>query len=252
MVPSKCIILPTDFSDGASEAVRYACALTEQFHAELHVLHVIQDIASQLPDFWMGLSIPALRESFSDQKDRLEAAAIKELAKVLPDGWEHGKKVVLATRFGHPALEIIRYARQHHADLIVMGTHGRSALRHLLMGSIAEQVVRKAHCGVLTVPPAGHAFVHPIETAPEELHVHHPKAIIRHNIEELYGQCPMNDFPAANAWAHSIDWERVKAVIDRTHPDFPWKKRDLPETEAAEMMITNVRHEMLHDAGSRS
>ena len=62
---------------------------------------------------------------------------------------------------GTPFLEIIRYAREHEIDLIVMGTHGRSGLGHVLIGSVAERVVRKSPCPVLTIRPGGHEFVMP-------------------------------------------------------------------------------------------
>ena len=69
--------------------------------------------------------------------------------------------VVRATRQGPPFLEILRYAKEVNADLIVMGTHGRSGLVHMLIGSVAEKVVRKAPCPVLTVRPDQHEFVMP-------------------------------------------------------------------------------------------
>jgi nucleotide-binding universal stress UspA family protein len=67
----------------------------------------------------------------------------------------------LVSLTGAPFLEIVRYARREDIDLIVMGTHGRGAIAHLLVGSVAENVVRKAPCPVLTVPVAGHDFVKP-------------------------------------------------------------------------------------------
>lgn len=251
MIDLKCIILPTDFSECAAEAVRYACALTDRFHAELHVLHVIRDVSSQLPDFGMGLSIPALRESFGARHDQLEKAALEKLARVLPAGWEQGKRVVLATRFGNPFVEVIRYARQHHAGLIVMGTHGRSALPHALIGSVAEKVVRKAPCPVLSVRPAAQAFAPPVVDEAKAERRHNPKTVIRHAIVELYGPCPVNDFEAANAWASGIDWEHVKSAVDRDHPGFPWKHDERSEHEAAELMIFDVRHDMLREAGRK-
>lgn len=251
MIGLKCIVLPTDFSDSAAEAARYACELADRFGAELHVLYVIHDISSHLPDFGMGLSIPSLRESFSERKDHMEEAAIARLAEVLPQGWEHGKRVVLGTRFGTPFVEIVRYAKEHRADLIVMGTHGRSALAHAMLGSVAEKVVRKAPCPVLTVRAKTHAFVHPIGEAQEAEQPQNPKAAIRHIIEELYGPCPVNDFLAANAWAERIDWEDVKANVDRRYAEFPWKKHDLAEREAAMSIITDVRHDLLSDAGHK-
>ena len=69
--------------------------------------------------------------------------------------------MTLATRLGSPFVKIIEYAKEHQIDLIVMGTHGRTGLPHVLIGCVAERVVRMAPCPVLTVHPQGHQFVMP-------------------------------------------------------------------------------------------
>ena len=71
---------------------------------------------------------------------------------------------------GHPSLEIIRYAKDHEIDIIVMGTHGRTGVGHMLMGSVAEKVVRKAPCPVLTVRHPDHEFVMPEESDAPAVH----------------------------------------------------------------------------------
>jgi nucleotide-binding universal stress UspA family protein len=68
---------------------------------------------------------------------------------------------VVALRSGSPFVEVVRYAREEGIDLIVLGTHGRGAIAHMLLGSVAERVVRKAHCPVMTVRQPEHAFVMP-------------------------------------------------------------------------------------------
>jgi nucleotide-binding universal stress UspA family protein len=154
MIQLARILLPTDFSEFSSEATNYACAFAEQFDAELHLLHVLEIHRSTTPDLAMGLALPSrIKES--------REAAEKALENVLDSKWAEGRKVVKATAEGPPFSEIIRYAKQHDVDLIVMGTHGRSALVHVLIGSVAEKVVRKAPCPVLTVRPEGHQFVMP-------------------------------------------------------------------------------------------
>jgi nucleotide-binding universal stress UspA family protein len=85
----------------------------------------------------------------------------KALAGVLDPQWPVGRKVVQAVVEGSPKVEIARYARTHEIDLIVLATHGRSGLAHVLIGSVAESVVRTARCPVLTVRPEGHQFVMP-------------------------------------------------------------------------------------------
>lgn len=153
MIQLKRILFPTDFSDCSRRAQTYACALAEQFQAELHVLHVLQEVVGLLPDPSAGLSMPPTY--FIDQK----AQADKALETLLPADWARGKKVVRVTRIGNPYVEIDSYAGSNEIDLIVIGTHGRSAMMQALIGGVAEKVVRKAPCPVLSVHPTGHQFV---------------------------------------------------------------------------------------------
>ena len=148
------ILLPTDFSNYSAAATKYACELAVKFDAELHLLHTLEIHADMTPGFEMGLAFPTyINES--------KAAAEKSLAVVLDPQWLAGRKVIQAVVEGSPKAEIIAYARKHQIDLIVLATHGRSGLAHVLMGSVAESVVRTAPCPVLTVRPEGHQFVMP-------------------------------------------------------------------------------------------
>jgi nucleotide-binding universal stress UspA family protein len=156
MIKLDRILLPTDFSENSVEAVNYGRAFAEQFHAELHLLHVIAELAATIPE-----ALVRLASSIENYMDEAETRALKQLGEVLEADWCPGKRVVLATRQGSPFLQIVQYAREHAIDLIVMGTHGRSGLSHALIGSVAERVVRHAHCPVLSVRPMGHQFVVP-------------------------------------------------------------------------------------------
>jgi nucleotide-binding universal stress UspA family protein len=81
---------------------------------------------------------------------------------VVPDPqWAVGRKVVQAVVEGSPKAEIVRYARTHEIDVIVLATHGRSGLAHVIIGGVAGSVVRTAPCPVLAVRPEGHRFVMP-------------------------------------------------------------------------------------------
>ena len=146
------ILAPTDFSDTAHHALGYARDLATQFKGTLHLLHVVPDPMSQP---WAGeasgIVIPDLLKAW-------EADAQKRLAELKP----RDVSTERATRVGHAFVEIIRYARANEIDLIVMGTHGRGAVKHMLLGSVAERVVRKAPCPVLTVRHPGHTFVMPV------------------------------------------------------------------------------------------
>ena len=155
MIDLKRILLPTDFSEYAKTARNYACAFTEHFGAELHMLHVLQDLVAMVPE--PGLAFPPP----GDYMGELQESAERALDQLLDADWAKDKTIVKATRQGPPFLEIIRYAKEHDIDLIVLGTHGRSGLAHVLLGSVAEKVVRKAPCPVLTVRPDEHQFTMP-------------------------------------------------------------------------------------------
>ena len=148
------ILLPTDFSNYSATATKYACELATRFDAELHLLHSLELRLTSTPDFGMGLALPAyINES--------RTAAEKSLAGVLDPKWPAGRTVIQAMVEGSPKVEIVQYARKQNIDLIVLATHGRTGLPHVIMGSVAETVVRTAPCPVLTVRPEGHQFVMP-------------------------------------------------------------------------------------------
>jgi len=146
MTPTiKRILVPTDFSIPAEEAVDYAATLAARFGATVHLIHVLQDpLAAQGAwEFYIPDS-PEMRERrHQDAKDRLWHIASSH-AK--PD-----VRITTEARFGSPTAEIVAAAMAYGSDLIVMGTHGRTGLPHLLLGSIAERVIRTAPCPVLAV-----------------------------------------------------------------------------------------------------
>lgn len=147
------ILLPTDFSETALQATRYALEMARRFDARLHLLHVIEDPVVYLPMF-ESYPLPSRQEFETFAKERLESWIVPEDrgSVELEYRWVHGT----------PFVEIVRDARAHDIDLIVMGTHGRGMVKQLLMGSVAEKVIQKAPCPVLTVRPEGHQFVHPV------------------------------------------------------------------------------------------
>ena len=144
MIALKRILVPTDFSETAAVALKYAKALAEAFSsASLHVLHVLED---PLPG-WKppGHVAPVLKIRVNMEED-----ARVQIDKLLSEVERQRFHAQLVTVWGSPFVEIIRYAKAHDIDLIVMGTHGRGPIVHMLMGSVAEKVVRKAPCPVLT------------------------------------------------------------------------------------------------------
>lgn len=156
MIKLDRILVPTDFSDFSRPAMQYGCAIAARFSAEMHLLHVVPDPAMLVPEA-AAFSV----ETMQAQSESLVKGAQATLNTLPPDGWENEKQIIREVRVGAAFMEIIDYAREHSIDLIVIGTHGRSGLMHILMGSVAERIVRKSPCPVLTVKPEGHQFVMP-------------------------------------------------------------------------------------------
>lgn len=157
MISIKHVLTPTDFSEPSQVAVRYGKALAENFGAALHLVHVLDEGALVYP--WTtpeGAPItigPGLAE--------LEQLARSRLAELLTPAEQEKLSAKVVTLVGSPFLEIINYAKVQEIDLIVLGTHGRGPIAHMLMGSVAEKVVRKAPCPVLTVRHPEHEFIMP-------------------------------------------------------------------------------------------
>jgi universal stress protein A len=155
MLTLKTVLVPTDFSDASESALRYGKAMAGAFGASLHVVHVMEDL---LAHAWAAevyvASMPQLR-------DEIEKESRQRLGALLTEEDRRTYRVETALLAGNPFLEIIRYAKAHDINLIVMGTHGRGPIAHMLLGSVAEKVVRKSPCPVLTVREAQHEFVMP-------------------------------------------------------------------------------------------
>ncbi len=145
MIEIRTILAPSDFSQHASQAVRYACALAERFGASIHLLHVIPDFVPAAPD---PMLTPVLPPEYYTES---EAQARETLTKLIEPAWGKPAAVTTSVRWGTPVEEIVEEARAKAADLIVIATHGRTGLRHVLMGSVAERIVREAPCPVLTI-----------------------------------------------------------------------------------------------------
>lgn len=142
----KKILVPVDFSPPSELALRYACELARPFSSEITLMHVIDSLTYSVTD---TLNIVEHRRA-------LETLATTLLANLRAELEEEGFAVKTHLTAGTPYTEILDRAEQNDMDLIVMGTHGRTGVEHLLIGSVAERVVRLAPCAVLTVrPPTG-------------------------------------------------------------------------------------------------
>ena len=141
------ILVPTDFSDHAGEAIAYASAISQKFEAPVVILHVYASPVIPVPD---GYVIVAASE-LADLRNRLAEGLEREKARAIAAG---AKSVETVMAEGTAWEQIVHAAKEKACDLIVMGTHGRTGLSHLILGSTAEKVVRKAGAvPVLTVGP---------------------------------------------------------------------------------------------------
>jgi nucleotide-binding universal stress UspA family protein len=139
------ILVPTDFSAHAAVALRFACELAKTSDAAIQLLHAYDLIPYALPEGMPMYDAATLARMREDLTKRLALAKEETLKSGV-------RQVEFTLVQGHPYPEIVRLAEEGNCQLIVMGTHGRSGLAHLLLGSVAERVVRKAPCPVVTVP----------------------------------------------------------------------------------------------------
>jgi nucleotide-binding universal stress UspA family protein len=155
MILIKNVLVATDFSEPSDAALNYGRELARTFTATLHVLHVADNVTFQYGVEGYSTLLPELQAD-------VEEAARKQIERLVTeeDRTALRAKPVIITA-ANKAAAIVDYAGAHQIDLIVIGTHGRGAIGHLFMGSVAERVVRTATCPVLTVHHPEHEFVIP-------------------------------------------------------------------------------------------
>jgi universal stress protein A len=140
MIALKRILVPVDFSETSAAALRYGVELARGFKARLHLLHVPEHPGEAAEaEYPIGLF------------ETMQNAAHDRLRHLLTDADANELRPQCSMRLGTAPEEIVDYAQEHDIDLIVMGTHGRTGLARVLLGSVAETVVRTAPCPVLTV-----------------------------------------------------------------------------------------------------
>ena len=170
MIALKRILVPTDFSDTSQAAVQYGVAFARAFGAKLYLMHAVAPLeletileGERVVEDSIGGGV-AVSSAPASLDEIAHNAAHAQLAKVLTEDEEQELQPEYELRSsgqGGAYVEVVRCAQEHDIDLIVMGTHGRGFMAHLLMGSVAEKVVRKAPCPVLTVHHPEHEFVVP-------------------------------------------------------------------------------------------
>lgn len=159
MISCASILVAIDFSAASDKALLYGRELSRFMCAKLHVMHVVSDLvavsaASMVPT--TGGS--ELSEAQRDLEDR----ARMRLRALVADGADRDPSPTIVVRVGSsPAAEILNYVKEYPIGLVVVGSHGQSAVAHLLLGSVAEKVVRSAPCPVLTVRSPERDFIQP-------------------------------------------------------------------------------------------
>jgi nucleotide-binding universal stress UspA family protein len=147
MIELKEILIPIDFSLTSELALRYAKEFAVAFGARLHLVHVSDD-----PTLFAPTTSDAYREEARKKSN-------DQLVELLKKGKERDIKTLLDTRFGSASTTLLDYALEQDIDLIIMGSHGRTALANILLGSVAEHIFRHAPCPVLTVKTPEHEFI---------------------------------------------------------------------------------------------
>lgn len=144
MIQIKSVLCPTDFSPQSQTATQTALEFARRFNAKLMLLYIIEDPVIYLP----------MMESFPlPSQEQMETYAEERLENWVPTSDRGDLQIQHFWVHGNPTDEIVKFAAKSKADIIVMGTHGRSGVPHLLLGSVAENVCRHAPCPVLTCRP---------------------------------------------------------------------------------------------------
>lgn len=145
------IVVPIDFTEASERAARYACALARRVGASLHLIHVLE-----APAFGSRL----FEAHAAERRERLYQSARLRLGALVARLGTDPCPIATEVRYGTPADSIGEAARHYGASLVVMATHGRRGLAHLMAGSVAERVMRTAACPVLVVRESGQVHVH--------------------------------------------------------------------------------------------
>jgi nucleotide-binding universal stress UspA family protein len=154
MVAFNQILVPTDFSEHSFRALDYAVEIAEKFSSEMKVVYVIEPVLQAADVAWSSVDFDKLNEAHKH-------SAEEQLRSLIEERIPKSVSVEYKILFGKPFVEIVKQAKTDNSDLIVMATHGRGAITHMLLGSTTEKVVRKAPCPVLAVKHPKHLFAMP-------------------------------------------------------------------------------------------
>ena len=146
----KKILAPIDFSEHSMESMRAAIEMAKDVGAEVHLMHVISPHHHFIP---LPLESNAEQSRELARESAMLEQADEELARIKKDEFGDSKKIVTFAVVGHPVQKLADYAKEQGIDLIVISTHGRSSVEHMLLGGTTEKLVRNAPCSILVLRP---------------------------------------------------------------------------------------------------
>jgi nucleotide-binding universal stress UspA family protein len=242
--PNKCVLVATDFSEYSRIALDICLGASKCMRTKLYVLHTIEKFPH---DYKHLLS----SDTHEDMKQRLEAEAMEKIKGMIPEGLLEQEDIVPIVRFGKPFLEIIQVARDEKVDLLAVGTHGRAGMDRVILGSVAERIVRKAHCPVLVVRNRKYIgfkrIIVPIdfsdcsrkalEYAVATARAHESKLTILHIFEESFVEPYIN---AANSEEEANEIiKEIERVNESKYDDF-LKTIDLSGVKYEKLLINGI------------
>ncbi|MBT3312908.1 MAG: universal stress protein [Desulfobacterales bacterium] len=148
MIEIKKILLPCDLTTNASKILPYVRSVAEKYNSMILLLHVVENIHEQALYPYPGLG----HDQKIHEKDA-EKKLIKKIDKICGGYFQSDSNIRKIIVAGHPVVEILKVVESEDIDLVIMGTHGRSGLEHVIFGSVAENVVKKSTVPVLTINP---------------------------------------------------------------------------------------------------
>ncbi|MFA5831951.1 MAG: universal stress protein [Bacteroidota bacterium] len=148
----KKILVPIDFSDNSKKALRYAIPFAQQFNASLILVYIVEPTIYP-SDFGFG------QVGFPDVEKELHEKAISEMSALIDAVVPKTLNTQTMVGSGIPFVEITTFAKEQEVDMIIVATHGRTGVEHILFGSTAEKIIRKAPCPVLVVRSEEHDFI---------------------------------------------------------------------------------------------
>ena len=151
MIAVEKVLAPVDFSKDSMLAVKFAASLAEQYQAKLFVLHVLAPLHPRLRGYM---------ENFYEIQEKMVAEAEKDVKKIVPAKIRESIRVEAVVELGNPHHVIVDKAKELEIDVLVIATHGRTGLSHVLLGSVAEKVIRHAPCPVFVVRNPRDKFVY--------------------------------------------------------------------------------------------